>query len=87
MKFLILDVYPSNDWRMVKDTAGGYGTGNDFGNSFFSRIINTYVSKMICMPPMYAIYVYSILKNKGLDVDYSRNYKEEKGIKICRGSS
>ena len=78
MKFLILDVYPSNDWRMVKDTAGGYGTGNDFGNSLFSKIINAYVSKMICMPPMYAIYVYSILKNKGLNVDYSRNYKEKK---------
>jgi len=30
MKFLILDVYPSDDWRLAKDTAGGYGTGNDF---------------------------------------------------------
>ena len=64
MKFLILDVYPSDDWRLVKDTAGGYGTGNDFGNSLFSKIINKFVSKMISMPPMYAVYIHSILKTK-----------------------
>ena len=29
MRFLILDVYPNNDWRLVKNIAGGYGTGND----------------------------------------------------------
>ena len=52
MKFLILDVYPNDDFRLVKDTAGGYGTGNDFGNSFFSKLINKFVSKMIAMPPM-----------------------------------
>ncbi len=73
MKFLILDVYPKDDWRLVKDTAGGYGTGNDFGNSFFSKLINKFVSKMIAMPPMYAMYVYSIIKNKGHEVSYSRD--------------
>ena len=36
MKFVILDVYPDKKHRLVKDTAGGYGTGNDFGSSFFS---------------------------------------------------
>ena len=77
MKFLILDVYPSNDWRLVKDTAGGYGTGNDFGNSFFSKLINNFVSKMITMPPMYAMYVYSIIKNKGYEVTYSRNIDDK----------
>ena len=63
MKFLILDIYPNNDWRLVKDTAGGYGTGNDFGNSLFSKALNNFVSTMISMPPMYAVYIYSILKN------------------------
>ena len=80
MKFLILDVYPNNDFRLVKDTAGGYGTGNDFGNSFFSKLINKFVSKMIAMPPMYAIYVYSIIKNKGHEVSYSRNIKDSTKI-------
>ena len=80
MKFLILDVYPNNDFRLVKDTAGGYGTGNDFGNSFFSKLINKFVSKMIAMPPMYAIYVYSIIKSKGHEVSYSRNINDNTKI-------
>ena len=76
MKFLILDVYPNNDWRLVKDTNGGYGTGNDFGTSIFSQLINKFVSKMIAMPQMYAIYVYSIIKNKGNEVNYTRNIND-----------
>tara|TARA_B100000029_G_scaffold435666_1_gene449814 strand:+ start:80 stop:1447 length:1368 start_codon:yes stop_codon:yes gene_type:complete len=80
MKFLILDVYPNDDWRLVKDTAGGYGTGNDFGNSFFSKLINKFVSKMIAMPPMYAIYVYSIIKSKGHQVNYSRDVNDNDKI-------
>ena len=73
MKFLILDPYTNDNWRLVKDTAGGYGTGNDFGNSLFSKAINVFVSKMISMPPMYSIYIFSILKDRGCEVDYSRN--------------
>ncbi len=80
MKFLILDVYPNDDFRLVKDTAGGYGTGNDFGNSFFSKLINKFVSKMIAMPPMYAIYVYSIIKSKGHEISYSRNINDNTKI-------
>ena len=80
MKFLILDVYPNNDFRLAKDTAGGYGTGNDFGNSFFSKLINKFVSKMIASPPMYAIYVYSIIKSKGHEVSYSRNVNDNTKI-------
>ena len=80
MKFLILDAYPSDDWRLVKDTAGGYGTGNDFGNSFFSKMINYFVSKMINMPPMYALYIFSILKNKNIDVEYTKNTKDQKKL-------
>jgi len=76
MKFLILDVYPNDDWRLVKDTAGGYGTGNDFGNSLFSKLINAFVSRMIAMPPMYAIYIDSIIKEKGHEVTYSRNIND-----------
>ena len=64
MNFLILDVYPNDNWRLVKDTAGGYGTGNDFGNNFVGKLMNYFVSKLITMPPMSAIYVHSIIKKK-----------------------
>tara|TARA_B100000963_G_C22609527_1_gene664185 strand:- start:348 stop:1706 length:1359 start_codon:yes stop_codon:yes gene_type:complete len=73
MNFLILDIYPNDDWRLVKDTAGGYGTGNDFGNSIFSKAVNFFVSKMISMPPMYALYIHSIMKEKGFNIDYERD--------------
>ena len=45
--------------------------------SFFSKLINKFVSKMIAMPPMYAIYVYSIIKSKGHRVNYSRKIRDE----------
>ena len=38
IKFVILDVYPNKRHRLIKDTAGGYGTGNDFGIHFFKII-------------------------------------------------
>ena len=37
MNFYILDPYKEDDWRLVKDTAGGYGTANDFGDNFLSK--------------------------------------------------
>ncbi len=77
MNFLILDPYTSDNWRLVKDTAGGYGTGNDFGNSFFSKLINNFVSKMISMPPMYAMYIFSILIKRGCKVIYSRKINDK----------
>ena len=42
IKFCILDVYPNDNFRICKDTAGGYGTGNNFGNSILSKILNVF---------------------------------------------
>ena len=63
MKIAILDVYPFFNHRLIKDTAGGYGTGNDFGNSFFSKILNFFVDNMIGMPPINIMYIESILND------------------------
>ena len=76
-KILIADIYPTDDWRFVKDTAGGYGTGNNFGESFFARILNFFVGKMISMPAMGSTYVWSILKKQGHLVDYCRFTKNK----------
>jgi radical SAM superfamily enzyme YgiQ (UPF0313 family) len=72
IKILIVDIYKKNNHRLVKDTAGGYGTGNDFGNSFFTNILNSFVSKMIAMPPMHAMYTFSVLKKKNVSVEYTK---------------
>ena len=74
MKILILDIYQHDSWRLVKDTAGGYGTGNDFGKGYISTFFNKFVSKMIAMPPMHAIYTFSVLKQKGIEAEYTREF-------------
>ena len=71
MKFVILDVYPDKNYRLVKDTAGGYGTGNNFGNTLFSKILNSYVDNSIGMPAMEIMYISSILKLEH-EVHYTR---------------
>jgi len=75
MKFVILDVYPSKNHRLIKDTAGGYGTGNDFGNSFFSKILNAYVDNNIGMPAIEIMIISSILKENHI-VHYTRDIKD-----------
>ena len=77
MKFTILDVYPRKAHRLIKDTAGGYGTGNNFGKNFFSKLLNIYVDSKIGMPAMETMYISSIIKKK-FQVNYTRDLSDEK---------
>ena len=76
IKFVILDVYPKKNHRLIKDTAGGYGTGNDFGNSLFSKLLNIYVDGNIGMPSIEIMIISSILK-KNNKVHYTRNLNDK----------
>jgi radical SAM superfamily enzyme YgiQ (UPF0313 family) len=76
MKFVLLDVYPEKKHRLIKDTSGGYGTGNNFGNTFFSKLLNLYVDNNIGMPAMEVMYISSILKENH-QVFYTRNIKDK----------
>jgi anaerobic magnesium-protoporphyrin IX monomethyl ester cyclase len=76
MKFVILDVYPKKNHRLIKDTAGGYGTGNNFGKNFFSKMLNVYVDNNIGMPAIEIMYISSILK-KNNDVYYTRDQNDK----------
>jgi len=75
MKFVILDVYPKKNHRLIKDTAGGYGTGNSFGGSLFSKLLNVYVDNNIGMPAIEVMYISSILK-KNHEVYYTRDLND-----------
>ena len=77
MKFVILDVYPQENHRLIKDTAGGYGTGNNFGKNLFSKLLNIYVDSKIGMPAMEIMYISSILKIDN-DVHYTRKLDDPK---------
>lgn len=72
--FLILDVYSKQNHRLIKDTAGGYGTANNFGSNLFSKFLNIFVDSMMGMPPMNIMYVQKIL---GVDnAFYTRSLEE-----------
>ena len=77
MKFIILDVYPQKNHRLIKDTAGGYGTGNNFGKNLFSRLLNMYVDNNIGMPAIEIMYISSILKVNHT-VYYTRDVKDKR---------
>ena len=81
MKFVILDAYPKQNHRLIKDTAGGYGTGNDFGKTLFSKLLNVYVDTNIGMPSIEIMIISSILKKRN-QVHYTRNLND-KEIKSC----
>jgi radical SAM superfamily enzyme YgiQ (UPF0313 family) len=77
MKILILDVYPKTDHRISKDQNGGYGTANNYGKSFFSKILKMMVKNSIDFPPLYSVYVAGELVNMGYDVTYSKNLDDK----------
>jgi anaerobic magnesium-protoporphyrin IX monomethyl ester cyclase len=70
MNILILDVYPKKKHRISKDTSGGYGTGNDFGDSIIPRTLKKILIKNSKWPPLFAAYTYSVLKKDGHNVVY-----------------
>lgn len=71
-KVLVLDVYPSVPYRVSKDTNGGFGTANDFGDSIFCQALKRTVRWMVDWPPLHAIYSLSVLRDHGHDVAYAR---------------
>ena len=70
-KILIIDPKPDKQYRISKDTSGGYGTANDFGDTFFTNILKKTLKKIHDWPPMYVGYIFTILRNNGHIVTYS----------------
>jgi glycosyltransferase involved in cell wall biosynthesis len=52
MKILILDPYPDRPWRISKDTIGGYGTANRFGDGLVSRAITWVMAREVDWAPL-----------------------------------
>ena len=75
MKFriLILDIYPKVNYRISKDLNGGYGTANDYGDSWFSQLLKLYVKDTISFPPLYSVQVCGELIALGHEVDFKNN--------------
>ena len=72
MKVLLLDIYRNVNYRISKDTSGGYGTGNNFGNSFFTNYLKKKFKKEHDWPPLFLAYTHAVLKRNGHEVTYSK---------------
>ena len=72
-KILILDIYPKVNYRISKDLNGGYGTANDYGDSWFSQLLKLYVKDTINFPPLYSVQVCGELIALGHEVDFRNN--------------
>jgi anaerobic magnesium-protoporphyrin IX monomethyl ester cyclase len=78
MKILLLDVYIKDaKYRICKDTNGSYGTANDYGDSLFPKLLSKIAKNTNFWPPIYLMYVGAVLRDKGHEVSYSNNIKNE----------
>ena len=79
-KILILDVYPEVKYRISKDLNGGYGTGNDYGDSWFSKLLKLFVKNSINFPPLYSVQVCGELKALGHELEFKKKVGAEEAI-------
>ena len=77
MKILALDIYRNVDHRISKDTSGGYGTGNNFGDSFIPSYLKKKLKKIHDWSPMFLAYTISVLNQKGHKVVFSKELPKE----------
>tara|TARA_B100000965_G_scaffold228829_1_gene191583 strand:- start:2348 stop:3661 length:1314 start_codon:yes stop_codon:yes gene_type:complete len=70
MKICIVDPYLNRNYRINKDTSGGYGTGNNFGSSLIPFILKKALKRNSFWPPLFVAYTFATLKKAGHDVNY-----------------
>ena len=77
MKIIFLDLYPTNSFRISKDQNGGYGTGNNYGKSIFTKFLNILVNRSIEFPPLFLVQCMGELKKFGHDLEYSKEIPKD----------
>ncbi len=82
MKVLILDSYPKTPHRISKDTIGGYGTANRFGDGLVAGLLTRLMAKEVDWPPIYSAYTAGVLRDAGHEVDYSRDWRRAQGCDL-----
>jgi radical SAM superfamily enzyme YgiQ (UPF0313 family) len=83
MRVLILDAIPKRHFRISKDTNGGFGTGNDYGDTLVARALRWLVARNVDWPPMYAAYTASVLRDQGHEVIFSRDPETVVDADLC----
>ena len=73
MKILFLDIYKKSKSRISKDTAGGYGTENDLGDSLVGKLLSYFIKKTIFWPNLSFIQLMQEFKSRGYEVHYKKH--------------
>jgi anaerobic magnesium-protoporphyrin IX monomethyl ester cyclase len=69
-KIVFIDVYKESPSRISKDTAGGYGTENDFGIGLMPAILKRLVKFSLYWPNLMFAQLYTEIKKNGDHVDF-----------------
>ena len=69
----MLDVYPNVNYRVSKDTNGGFGTANDIGDNFVSKCLSWYLKKSMDYPQLSLALSMGQLRKQGHSVSYSKS--------------
>ncbi len=72
MRVLIVDPYVRRAARVSKDTNGGFGTVNAYGDTGLARVLTWVKARSVDWPPLHALYTAAVLQRQGHDVDYTR---------------
>ncbi len=83
MKVLVLDPYPKRPYRISKDTIGGFGTANRFGDGWTGRALTWLVSREVDWPPLYSVYTAGVLRAQGHEVAYAREWPAGSAWDLC----
>ena len=73
MKILFLDIYKKSNSRISKDTAGGYGTENNLGDSIIGKSLSYFVKKTIFWPNLSFAQLLQEFKSRGFEAHYKKH--------------
>jgi radical SAM superfamily enzyme YgiQ (UPF0313 family) len=87
MHIHILQVTKARGIRSNKDTNGGYGTVNDFGQGLVSRGLKYLKNRMMNFPEILPAYIHAILKLQGHTVTYAENKLDDQAEMVLLQTS
>lgn len=73
MKILFLDIYKKSNSRISKDTAGGYGTENNIGDSLIGKSLSYFIKKTIFWPNLSFAQLMQEFKTRNFEVYYKKH--------------
>ena len=77
MKVLLLDVYRSSHARISKDTNGGYGTVNDYGDGFVADKLTRLKARSVDWPPLSGVHAAGVIRSRGHSVTYRKTVLDQ----------